>query len=120
MIAFVALALITGTVASITDGDTLRLADGTRIRLQGIDANELDGSCHVTCAILTARDARDNLARLALGRRISCEQTGTSYRRVTAWCSVGGMDLSCAQVRAGAAIRWARYDRDGRLIRCER
>jgi endonuclease YncB( thermonuclease family) len=112
------LALV-GVVTSVHDGDTMRLADGTAIRLQGIDANEMDGSCHNTCAILTARDARDNLERLALGRRASCEKTGTSYRRVTAWCSVGGVDLSCAQVRAGAAVRWARYDRDGRLNRCE-
>jgi endonuclease YncB( thermonuclease family) len=107
-------------VVAVHDGDTMRCSDGASIRLQGIDANELDGSCHTTCAILTARDARDNLAQLALGRRVSCEQTGTSCRRVTAWCSVGGVDLSCAQVHAGAAVRWAQYDRQGRLLRCER
>ncbi len=111
---------IVGVVTSVHDGDTLRLADGTRIRLAGIDANEMDGSCHVTCAARSAVDARDNLRRLALGKTVRVETTGKSYNRVTGWVSVGGRDLSCAQVRGGYAVRWARYDRQGRLIGCER
>lgn len=117
MILLPLLALV-GVVTNVHDGDTLTIADGTRIRLQGIDANELNGTCHTTCAILSPTDARDNLADLALGRKITCEKTGTSYRRVTAWCSVGGRDLSCEQVRIGAAVIWQKFDRGGRLLDC--
>ncbi len=109
---------IVGVVVGVHDGDTMRLDNGTSIRLQGIDANEMDGTCHNECAPMSARDARDNLEALALNQTATCEATGTSYKRVTAWCSVGGRDLSCEQVRAGAATRWARYDPRGRLLRC--
>ncbi|WP_420137590.1 thermonuclease family protein [Sphingomonas sp.] len=110
---------IVGVVASVHDGDTLRLADGTRIRLQGIDANELDGSCHVECAVRSATEARDSLRALALGKTVSVDPTGRSYDRITGWVSVAGRDLSCAQVKGGYAIRWARYDREGRLLKCQ-
>jgi len=108
--------VIAGTVTSVTDGDTLRIG-ATRIRLAAIDANELHGGCHNACASMSSAAARDNLARLALGHRIECEQTGTSYRRVVAFCRVGDVDLSCAQVRAGAAIIWDRYDPHGAFRR---
>jgi len=77
-------------VVSVHDGDTMRCADGTRVRLQGIDANEMDGSCHHECASLSAIAARDYLGWLASGKTALCSPTGTSYRRVTAWCSVTG------------------------------
>lgn len=116
MLSLLALAIISGRVTAVTDGDTFRLG-ATRVRLAAIDANELHGGCHTVCAPRSARAARDNLARLALGRRVVCRQTGTSYRRIVAFCSVGGVDLSCAQVRAGAAVIWPRYDRYGRFRR---
>jgi endonuclease YncB( thermonuclease family) len=110
-------------VASVHDGDTMRCADGTRIRLQGIDANELDGSCHNDCAQMPAETARARLETLALGHVADCRPTGTSYRRIVARCSVAGsrgkqFDLSCAQVTAGAAVIWRRFDPDHRLDRC--
>lgn len=33
-------------------------------------------------------------------------QVGVNYRRVVARCSVRGVDLSCAAIAAGAAVRW--------------
>jgi endonuclease YncB( thermonuclease family) len=120
MIALYALALITGTVTSVTDGDTFRLGDGTRIRLQGIDANEKNGSCHNACAPMSGVAAKAHLSRLALGKQVRCDTTGKSYKRITAWCRVGSVDLSCAQMRAGAAVRWPRYDPAGRLLACRR
>jgi len=108
--------LIAGTVTQVHDGDTMRIG-ATRIRLAAIDANELGGRCHHACAAMSATAARDNLARLALGHRVECEQTGTSYKRVVAFCRVGEIDLSCAQVRAGAAIIWDRYDPHGAFRR---
>jgi len=116
-------------VVSVHDGDTLTCLPGRgvytphpergmRIRLQGIDANELDGSCHVTCAARSAIESRDNLARLALGKTVTVSSTGTSYDRLTAWLALNGRDLSCAQVEGGYAVRWAKYDRGGRLLAC--
>jgi endonuclease YncB( thermonuclease family) len=40
-----------------------------------------------------------------------------SYNRVAAWCSVNGMDLSCAMIRSGHAVRLAQHDKDRRLCR---
>jgi len=111
-----AAALIAGTVTNVHDGDTFRIGD-TRIRLAAIDANELHGGCHTICATMSAQASRDNLSRLALGQRVECEQTGTSYRRVVAFCRVGSVDLSCAQVKAGAAIIWDKYDPRGAFRR---
>jgi len=110
-------------VTSVHDGDTMRCADGTRIRLQGIDANEMDGTCHHSCAPGTAEEARQYLEVMALGRTATCVPTGRSYRRVTAWCRVDNdlgprTDLSCAQVASGHAVIWRRYDVHGRLARC--
>jgi endonuclease YncB( thermonuclease family) len=105
-------------VASVHDGDTFRLSDGTSVRLQGVDANEMDGSCHNECAPMSATASRDYLSRMVLGRRVEIEPTGRSYNRVTAWVSVGGSDVSCALVTAGAAVIWRKYDRTGRLERC--
>lgn len=110
-------------VASVHDGDTLRCADGTRIRLQGIDANELDGSCHHACATLPADMARDHLRDLVMGRSVACRSTGTSYRRIVASCSVIGpdgrrIDLSCEQIATAGAVIWRRYDPHHHLDHC--
>ncbi len=112
-----AILAIVGVISSVHDGDTFRIGR-TSIRLQGIDANELDGSCHNRCATMSGGEARDYLRDIALGREAHCQETGRSYDRVTAWCSVGGVDLSCTMVSAGAAVRWDRYDRDERLLPC--
>jgi endonuclease YncB( thermonuclease family) len=93
------------SVASITDGDTLRCADGTRVRIAGIDAPET--SPCATGRQCTAGDgtvSRRSLATMASGRLLTCHRVGTSYKRAVAFCSVGGVDLSCAQVRAGQAV----------------
>lgn len=106
-------------VVSVTDGDTFRCAEGTRIRLSAIDTPEMPGSCRPgrSCAPGDPYKAKAALARLISGRTVQCEPAGKSYNRVAAWCSVGGMDLSCAMVRSGHAIRLPQFDRQGRLCR---
>ncbi len=106
------------TVASVTDGDTFRCTDGTRVRLQAIDAPEMD-NCQKgrACAPGDPLKARAALGRIALNKTLRCERTGNSYNRVTAWCRIGGADLSCAMYRGGWAIRLAKYDRPRRLCR---
>lgn len=104
-------------VIAVHDGDTFRCGDGTRIRIAAVDANELDGSCHGECAPMSADKAQRRLEHLVLGRTVQCQQTGTSYERVVAFCSIGDIDVSCSQARAGAAIYLPRYDRDGAFAR---
>ena len=107
------------TVQSITDGDTFRCSNGTRIRLSSIDTPEMPGSCRPgrTCAPGDPYAAKAALQRLIGGRTVQCEKVGMSYDRVAAWCSVNGMDLSCAMVRSGHAIRLPQHDRQRRLCR---
>jgi endonuclease YncB( thermonuclease family) len=106
------------TVAGVTDGDTLRCADGTRVALHAIDAPEL-GSCPRgrDCAPGDPNKAKAALTRIALGKRLRCEQTGKIGNGVTAWCSVAGADLSCALYRGGWAVRLPHTDRPRRLCR---
>jgi endonuclease YncB( thermonuclease family) len=110
-------------VTRVHDGDTLTCSSGVRVRLNAINARELDGSCGTghPCPAASANAARDYLARLALGQILACRQTGTSYNRVTAWCArENGSDLSCAMIRSGMAAPWERFDPEGRLRDCRR
>ena len=112
------MALLLCVVAYVNDGDTLRCADGTRIRLAGIDAPELPGHCQPgrRCVAGDAIASKRALERLAVGQTLRCLPNGTSYNRVTAWCAVGQVDLSCAQVAGGYAQRWYRYWRGHRCL----
>ena len=107
------------TVQSVTDGDTFRCSNGTRVRLSSIDTPEMPGSCRPgrACAPGDPYAAKAALQRLIGGRTILCQPVGMSYNRVAAWCSVNGMDLSCAMVRNGHAIRLPQHDMDRRLCR---
>lgn len=107
------------TVQSVTDGDTFRCSNGTRVRLSAIDTPEMPGSCRPGrhCAPGDPYAAKAALQSLVGGRTVQCEAVGTSYNRVAAWCSVHGMDLSCAMVRTGHAIRLRQFDAGRRLCR---
>lgn len=109
--AMIAAALFACQVARVVDGDTIACLDGTRVRLAGIDSPELHG-CRGrrgrVCVPGDGEASRRALARLAVGR-LTCRRVGVSFGRVTAWCSAGGVDLSCAMVRSGYAVRWDRY-----------
>lgn len=109
----------TCNVRSVSDGDTFRCSSGVRVRLAAIDAPEMPGACRQgrKCAPGNPYAARGALRRMIAGRTVQCERVGTSYGRVAAWCSIGGTDLSCAMVRSGHAVRYARHDRDRRLCR---
>jgi endonuclease YncB( thermonuclease family) len=104
------------SVASVTDGDTLRCTDGTRVRIAGIDAPEVSPcAAGRQCVAGDGQASKRALAGLASGRTLSCRAVGTSYKRVVAFCSAGGVDLSCAQVSAGQAIK--RYSEKDRVCR---
>lgn len=106
------------TVAAVHDGDTLRCLerdqDGRqlRVRLSGIDARELDGSCAPghPCASAPPEAATEALERLADGQRLQCQFEGRSYRRLAGFCRTGaGVDLSCAMLASGTVAKWSRY-----------
>jgi endonuclease YncB( thermonuclease family) len=123
----------TCTPVRVWDGDgPIWCAEGPRVRLAGIAAREMDGTCSPghPCPDASALVARDALVRL-LGRPVGtsreghvlvrgpalkCRSDGDGKgKRTSAWCTspIGG-DLSCAMVRGGWAARWERYWRERR------
>lgn len=104
--------IFTCEVASITDGDTLSCADGTRVRLNAVAARETDGTCTVghPCPNAPAEAATAELNELARGQTLQCRQTGTSYGRKAAICvNEDGIELNCAMVQSGTALIWPEY-----------
>ena len=100
-------------VSSITDGDTLRCADGTRIRLHAVAARESDETCKSghPCPSASAASATAMLSQLASGQTLQCEQTGTSYNRVTAICwNQQNTEINCAMVNSGTTVVWPRFN----------
>lgn len=123
----------TCTPTRVWDGDgPIWCAEGPRIRLAGIAAREMDGTCSPghPCPAATAEAARDGLARLVgslIGRSreghvlvrglpLTCVSTGSAgHARVGAWCVTSrGIDLSCQMVKLGLAAKWDRYWRSKR------
>lgn len=105
-------------VSSITDGDTLRCADGTRVRLHAVAARESDETCSVghPCPSASAASATAKLEELAGGQTLQCQQTGTSYNRVTAICrSEANVEINCAMVQSGTVVIWPKFN-DQRAI----
>lgn len=116
------------TPAAVYDGDgPVWCAEGPKVRIAGVAAREMDGTCRSNqpCPPVGAVDARDRLVRIFGGPRgtlptghilvrsatMVCRSDGSARgSRTAAWCTspVFG-DLSCAAVRAGGAVRWARY-----------
>jgi endonuclease YncB( thermonuclease family) len=118
----------------------IHCADGTKLRLQGIGALEIDGTCRPNqpCAPGDPFEQRRRMAKLMGAKiaretrspnggqlyfaepvRLTYEPVGKSYKRVTAWVKLpDGRDLSCLAIRAGVAARWDRYDGGGRLRGC--
>lgn len=91
----------------VHDGDTLTI-DGTRWRLWGVDAVELDQTCRGR-SVLCGLKARDHLRALIAGHSVTCEPRGRSYDRIVGLCRADGVDLSAAQAAAGHALDYPRY-----------
>jgi endonuclease YncB( thermonuclease family) len=114
------------------DGPVWCAERGIKIRIAGVAAREMDGTCRPNqpCPSVDAIDARDRLVRLLGGPRgtlpeghivvraavMTCRSDGSAGgARTAAWCTSPTIgDLSCAVVRAGGAVRWPRYWRDHR------
>lgn len=99
--------------ATVIDGDTIEI-DGTRIRLEGIDAPEAGQSCQGgwfgtwNCG----GAATAQLRWLVGGRRIECESAGTDkYGRILGLCSADGRDVNAEMVRTGHAWAFVKYSK---------
>lgn len=99
--------------AQAIDGDTL-LVGGVRVRLEGIDAPEIDQLCtdargvRWSCGV----EAHRQLARLVVRSTIHCEERGLDkYHRLLGICRVGGTDINAELVRRGLAWAFVRYSR---------
>jgi endonuclease YncB( thermonuclease family) len=121
----------TCTPVRVWDGDgPVWCAEGPHVRLAGIAAREMDGTCRSNqpCPDADATEARDALVRLlgvATGRRLEghmlvsgpamqCHSVGgAGGTRTAAWCvsPVSG-DISCAMLRGGWALKWEVYWKD--------
>jgi endonuclease YncB( thermonuclease family) len=126
-------ATFTCTPTAVWDGDgPIWCAEGPRIRLSGIAAREIDDICKPghPCPSASGVVARDQLVRLLGGPRgtlstghirvtarpMECRSDGSAGGvRTSAWCvTVRGVDLNCAMIASGSAVRWDRYWRGHR------
>jgi len=118
----------TCTPVAVWDGDgPIWCAEGPKIRLSGIAARELDGTCSTghPCPDAAGIAARDELVGLLGGQKgtlptghikvstqpLKCiSMGGGKGSRTAAFCRrQDGLDLSCAMVSSGKAARWQRY-----------
>lgn len=126
----------TCTPTRVWDGDgPVWCAEGPRLRLAGVAAREMDGTCRSNqpCPLASAEAARDALVSL-LGRpagrsaeghvlvdgpSLSCVSEGSAGgSRTAAWCTSPAIgDLSCALVATKTVLVWDRYWRGHRCRR---
>jgi endonuclease YncB( thermonuclease family) len=103
----------------VSDGDTLTV-DGTKYRLDGIDAPEFNQVCldekgqEWNCGLA----ARDALRNLMASRTVQCEDKGFDRDRRIGICTVVGMDITLNKwlVREGWALNFEPYAK-GRFLR---
>lgn len=116
------------TPTRVWDGDgPIWCAEGPRIRLSGIAAKEIDGTCKAghPCPDADPVDARDALIQLigratgqsreghilVRGPTMSCRSHGgAGGNRTAAFCvSPQSGDVSCNMVASGWAAKWPKY-----------
>lgn len=123
----------TCTPVAVYDGDgPVWCAEGPHVRIAGIAAREMDGTCrdNQPCPAASAVQARDALVDLFGGPRgtystghirvsgaaMTCRSEGSAGgTRTAAWCTLpSGQDLSCTMVATGTVLKWDRYWRGHR------
>ncbi len=110
-IAFEAHAATLEGIATIHDGDTIRIGK-TSIRIWGIDAVELKQTCEkdgavVPCGVM----ARETLTAIIGNNTVTCTAKGKSYKRVVGTCFVNGRDIAAEMTRLGMAYDAPKYSK---------
>ena len=90
------------TVASVSDGDTLRTTAGRKVRLVQIDAPELHGDCYGKAALSALRRLAPVGSRITLLRDPALDNTDR-YGRQLRYVLVSSANVNVALVREGAA-----------------
>jgi micrococcal nuclease len=88
-------------VKTVHDGDTIRCADGTRVRLLLVDAPEMDQGPF-------GRASRDTLRRLVLGKDVTLEtdvQRADRYGRLLAYVWLDGRLVNTEMARRGMVVQ---------------
>jgi endonuclease YncB( thermonuclease family) len=96
----------TGVLASVTDGDTIRLRDGRRVRLVQIDAPEVgSGECYsrASATVLRGLLPAGSTVRLEADPRLDKVDR---YGRLLRYVWRGSVHTNMALVRTGAAAPW--------------
>lgn len=123
MVLLLALALASSAcVARVSDGDTIRLCNGERVRLVGIDAPERASSerCNARsrarlknsrnpswCDFARGEQARAALTRLLAKGQVRIERQGYDrYKRTLARVTVNGRDAGQWLIHQGLARPW--------------
>jgi len=100
-------ALLICTAPVVTDGDSIRCGDGTRLRLAGIDAPDKPDYCAKrkrVCTIEQWRASKASLSSAVRGRAVTYRYAGRDkYGRTVALVYAGGRELSCLQIKSGHA-----------------
>lgn len=92
-------------LARVIDGDTIEM-EGLTVRLDGIDAPELEQTClHEGRVWACGKAAADALRTLTQGRRVECWIKDTDpYGRFLAHCIATGKDIGGRMVELGWAL----------------
>tara|TARA_R110002094_G_scaffold190917_1_gene165472 strand:- start:2866 stop:3420 length:555 start_codon:yes stop_codon:yes gene_type:complete len=117
------------TPIAVWDGDgPVWCREGMKIRLAGIAAREIDGSCRPDhpCPVASGIKARDRLVSLFGGAKgshkqghvivsapaMQCLSAGSGKGdRTAAWCLLAdGRNVSCEMITSGTVLRWKTYD----------
>lgn len=103
--------LLSQQSVTVLDGDTFDL-NGERVRLEGIDAPELEQICHresgepYACGVRSAAA----LKRILKGGIVTCQKEGEDrYGRTLAHCKAGESDVNREMVRRGWAFAFLKY-----------
>lgn len=107
--------------ARVSDGDSL-VVNGQRIRLEGVDAPELQQTCTRDGAEYPCgQRAREALVKLIGSREVSCESNGEDrYGRILARCVIDERDLAALLVEQGWAVAYGDYRREEADARAQR
>lgn len=99
--------------AHAVDGDTLVLNE-RQVRLAGIDAPELDQSCHRDGqAWACGEEAKRQLNGIIAGQTVYCQGEGVDqYGRFLGTCSANRMNLNATMVEYGWATAFRAYSDD--------